>query len=58
MQTSNPALLPDPALFDVTTVAKAPVEGSIERVELDALASPRTRAARSPAKGSSASLAC
>ena len=37
MQTSNPALLPDPALFDVTTVAKAPVEGSIERVELDAL---------------------
>ena len=37
MQTSNPAPLPDPALFDVTTVAKAPVEGSIERVELDAL---------------------
>ena len=37
MQTSNPALLPDPALFDVTTVSKAPVEGSIERVELDAL---------------------
>ena len=37
MQTSNPALLPDPALFDVTTVAKAPVEGSIERVELGAL---------------------
>jgi hypothetical protein len=37
MQTSNPALLPSPALFDVTTVAKAPVEGSIERVELGAL---------------------
>ena len=37
MQTSNPALLPNPALFDVTTVAKAPVEGSIERVELGAL---------------------
>jgi hypothetical protein len=37
MQTSNPALLPNPALFDVTTVAKAPVEGSIERVELEAL---------------------
>ena len=37
MQTSNPALMPNPALFDVTTVAKAPVEGSIERVELGAL---------------------
>ncbi len=37
MQTSNPALLPSPALFDVTTVAKAPVEGNIERVELEAL---------------------
>ena len=37
MQTPNPALLPCPALFDVTTVAKAPVEGRIERVELDAL---------------------
>ena len=37
MQTQNPALLPNPALFDVTSVAKAPVEGSIERVELDAL---------------------
>jgi hypothetical protein len=37
MQTPNPALLPSPALFDVTTVAKAPVEGNIERVELGAL---------------------
>jgi ParB-like nuclease domain len=37
MQIPNPALLPNPALFDVTTVAKAPIEGSIERVELDAL---------------------
>ena len=37
MQTPNPALLPNPALFDVTTVAKAPVEGSIERVDLEAL---------------------
>ena len=37
MQTSNPALQPCPALFDVTTVAKAPVEGNIERVELGAL---------------------
>jgi hypothetical protein len=37
MKTPNPALLPRPALFDVTTVAKAPVEGCIERVELDAL---------------------
>jgi hypothetical protein len=37
MQTPNPALLPCPALFDVTTVSKAPVEGRIERIELDAL---------------------
>ncbi len=37
MQTPNPALQPCPALFDVTTVAKAPVEGNIERVELGAL---------------------
>ena len=37
MQTPNPALLRNPALFDVTTVAKAPVEGSIERVELEAI---------------------
>jgi hypothetical protein len=37
MQTPNPAVLPSPALFDVTTVAKAPVEGNIERVELGAL---------------------
>ena len=40
MQTPNPALLPNPALFDVTTVAKAPVEGSIERVELGLLDPP------------------
>ena len=47
MLTFNPALLPSPALFDVTTVAKAPVEGSIERVdaELDTLAArAKTRA--------------
>jgi hypothetical protein len=37
MQTSNPALLLSPALFDITSVARAPVEGSIERVELGAL---------------------
>jgi hypothetical protein len=37
MQTSNPALLPCPALFDVTTVATAPVEGRIERIELGVL---------------------
>ena len=37
MQSSNPALLPSPALFDVTTVATAPVQGNIERVELGAL---------------------
>jgi hypothetical protein len=37
MQTPNPALLPCPALFDITTVAKAPPDGRIERVALDAL---------------------
>jgi len=37
MQTSNPALQPCPALFDVTAVAKAPVEGRIDRIELSAL---------------------
>ena len=37
MQTPNPALLPCPALFDVTTVAKTPPDGRIERVALDAL---------------------
>ena len=31
----NPALLPSPALFDVTTVAKGSREGRIVRVELD-----------------------
>ena len=37
MLNPNPALLPSPALFDVTTIAKAPVEGTIERVSLDHL---------------------
>ncbi len=37
MQTPNSALLPCPALFDVTTVAKTPPDGRIERVALDAL---------------------
>jgi hypothetical protein len=37
MQTPNPALLPCPALFDVTTVAQTPPDGRIERVALDAL---------------------
>ena len=37
MQTPNPALLPCPALFDVTTIAKTPPDGRIERVALDAL---------------------
>ena len=37
MPTPNPALLPLPALFDVTTVAETPPEGRIERVALDAL---------------------
>jgi hypothetical protein len=37
MHTPNPALQPCPALFDVTTVAKAPVEGRIDRIELSAL---------------------
>ena len=34
MPNPNPALLPCPALFDVTTVAQAAVEGTIERVPL------------------------
>jgi len=34
MPNPNPALLPSPALFDVTTVAQAPVEGTIERIAL------------------------
>ena len=33
----NPALLPDPPLFDVTDIAKKGVEGSIERFGLDEL---------------------
>jgi hypothetical protein len=37
MQKPNPALLPCPALFDVTTVAKTPPDGRIERVALEAL---------------------
>jgi len=37
MPNPNPALLPSPALFDVTTVATAPVEGTIERVALEDL---------------------
>ena len=37
MPNPNPALLPSPALFDVTTVAQAPVEGTIERIALDHL---------------------
>jgi len=37
MPNPNPALLPSPALFDVTTVAQAPVEGTIERVAVEDL---------------------
>ena len=37
MLNPNPALLPSPALFDVTTVAQAAVEGTIERVALEHL---------------------
>jgi hypothetical protein len=35
MTASNPALLPDPPLFDVTGIAKKGVEGTIERFALD-----------------------
>jgi hypothetical protein len=31
----NPALLPSPALFDVTAIAKKSVEGSLERFALE-----------------------
>ena len=37
MQAPNPALLPCPALFDVTNLAQTPVDGQIQRIELDAL---------------------
>jgi hypothetical protein len=37
MQTPNTALLPCPALFDVTTVSRAAVDGRIEQTELDTL---------------------
>jgi hypothetical protein len=37
MPNPNPALLASPALFDVTTVAQAAVEGTIERVALEHL---------------------
>ena len=37
MPNPNPALLPSPALFDVTTIAKAQVEGTLERVALEEL---------------------
>ena len=58
MQTPNPALLPSPALFDVTTVTQAPVEGIIERVELGALELAPNARTRSPGRGSSASPGC
>ena len=35
MSTPHPALLPDPPLFDVTSLAKKGVEGSLERFGLD-----------------------
>ena len=35
--TANPALLPDPALFDVTDIAQPTVEGRLERVALEHL---------------------
>ena len=37
MPNPNPALLPRPALFDVTTLAARDTEGRIERVPLDEL---------------------
>jgi hypothetical protein len=37
MVTPNPALLPDPPLFDVISIAKKGVEGRIERFALDEL---------------------
>jgi len=45
MPNPNPALMPFPSLFDVTTVPSMPVEGTIERIELDHLelaSNPRT----------------
>ena len=37
MPNPNPALLPSPSLFDVTTIPRTPVEGAIERIGLDHL---------------------
>jgi hypothetical protein len=37
MPNPNPALLPRPALFDVTTLVASDTEGRIERVPLDQL---------------------
>jgi ParB-like chromosome segregation protein Spo0J len=49
MPNPNPALLPRPALFDVTTVAARDTEGRIERVPLDQLVlAPNARREISP----------
>ena len=37
MSNPTPALLPSPSLFDVTTIPRTPVEGTIERIGLDHL---------------------
>ena len=59
MQTPNPALLPCPALFDVTTVAKAPRRGQIERVALDALElAPNARTRHLPRRHRAARRRC
>ena len=46
MTASNPPLLPDPPLFDVTRIAKKTVEGSIERFALEEIELRRKRSPR------------
>ena len=58
MPNPNPALLPSPALFDVTTVAKAPVEGTIERSRSRTSSSHPTPASTSPTTASTRSPDC
>ena len=54
-KTPNPALLPSPALFDVTKVAKDTREGRIVRVELEQIEpAPNARRDISPGRNRAA----
>ena len=59
MPKPNPALLPRPALFDVTIAKKSPINRRIERIPLEQMEARRQRATRDPArKGSNGSQRC